>query len=271
MDVTFDHKDGSLSITKDGIRQVRRCQVTGVTGDKAGRHFRASQAAGLPQYGDAHPIIPGLHVTNIEVEEASDDSTTQFDVEIVYERPDFDEGQPDEADPQPTVRVSTTLVQATTQKNRAGEQLNVSITKEDGSTDTQTGEVEILIPLTIITLSRRERYAALYKQLAFAQYVNDRDIGIFRERTLLCTGIESDSSDGGVTYDVTYNFQFNRATWDADIVYVDVETDKPHQDIDIAAGNGYARAEIYGARDFNQLSLDFGFSQIPPFGIDIYD
>jgi hypothetical protein len=54
---------------------------------------------------------------------------------------------------------------------------------------------------------------------------------------------------------VTYRFQYRPDTWDATIVYIDPETDRPHPDINLGTLDGVIVEQIYQTSDFSTLDL----------------
>ena len=76
----------------------------------------------------------------------------------------------------------------------------------------------------------------------------------------LCAGIEGISNDNGLTYVVTYSFQYRADYWEITVVYIDPNTGRPPKDLafgtsegDIGSRNRYAFQE---SADFNELGLE---------------
>lgn len=65
MTAILDILDGSISRDKDGYQHSRFAIVESVTGNADARMYNALQDPQLPQYGDAHPTIPGITLNNI--------------------------------------------------------------------------------------------------------------------------------------------------------------------------------------------------------------
>ena len=85
------------------------------------------------------------------------------------------------------------------------------------------------------------------------------------DRTWLCTRIDGQSQDGGVSFVVTYEFQIRRGPylseatpptyqgWDAVVVYIDPETDKPIQEP--VWGETIKLVRVYPEMDFAALNI----------------
>ena len=73
--------------------------------------------------------------------------------------------------------------------------------------------------------------------------------------TLLCTGIDGQSSDGGESYSVNYRFQYNPDTWAVEFFFTDKETGQPHKDVNIKDENGYGKVMLLKAVDFSPLNV----------------
>lgn len=72
-------------------------------------------------------------------------------------------------------------------------------------------------------------------------------------REWLCTGITGISNDNGVTYVITYTFQYRADRWDQTVVYIDPNTGRPPTDLVLGRGKKlYAMQEQI---DFNGLGL----------------
>jgi len=122
---------------------------------------------------------------------------------------------------------------------------------------TQTGTVDIQIPETVLGFTRRESSHPLTKALTYVGKINSVALGsgTFAIGTLLCLGIEGDTTDGGESYSVSYRFQYRPGTWVATVVYIDPETDRPHADVSISGVDGVEYVDIYNEVNFTALAL----------------
>ncbi len=76
--------------------------------------------------------------------------------------------------------------------------------------------------------------------------------------TWLCTGIEGISNDNGLTYVITYSFQFRQDEWNHTVIYMDPNTSRPPPDVAFGAGTTISSKNTYAMQDnvdFNGLGL----------------
>lgn len=76
--------------------------------------------------------------------------------------------------------------------------------------------------------------------------------------TWLCTGIEGISNDNGLTYIITYSFQFREDKWEATVIYIDPNTGRPPPDVAFGTGTTISSKNKYAVQssaDFDELGL----------------
>jgi len=207
-------------------------------------------------YGDVHPETGGssslepIYALEFQAQ-TENDQNTLFRVTISYSRPDSSSQPPAVTPSDSVIQVGSSVTSGKTQLDNSGAQIMVSLT---GYPD-QVGDVEIQVPETVILFESKEIGSPLTKSIANTGRVNSSTVGGFAARTLLCLGIEGVSTDNGINWQVTYRFQYRVDTWDAVVVYIDPETDRPADTIDIAGNDGVTIAQIYPTADFNSLGL----------------
>jgi len=261
--MTTLHADtgGSVSIDADGHSAEREFIVDDVSGDAAQRLYNALVSGGIPQYGESHPNLPGAQVTSISASPI-ENSAGQVKITVQYGAPTPEEQAPEETPESAILTISAGTTETTTQKNKDGEALIASITFSDGTTeDRQLVEATVLIPSLTLQFQRKERNNPIWQAIGCTGAVNSQSIGVFAAGTLLCTEIEGTTDDGGRSYNVSYVFQHNPASWKAVLTYVDKDTDKTHADVNLSTGNGVLIADVYPEADFSRLNLDFSFAQ----------
>lgn len=261
--VTEDNiEGGGLSVGPDGYVATRIFTVDGVTGDKKARMYNAILTAKIPRRGDLHPVIPGLRVDTLN---AVPLSASQFRVTCVYKNL---VGFSSPVNAAPTLAVGSSVTGTTTNKaygfvegTGAVENglmiVKYTATNDDGSTTekTQTGEIELQVPQTVYNLSRKEKGDPGNKALNFVGTVNSTTFRGWPARHWLCTRIQGQSQDGGETWQVDYEFQFNREKWDATVVYVDPETNEVPKSPIPSKGNGIAVFKPYPEQNFVVLGV----------------
>lgn len=211
-------------------------------------------------YGDVHPETGGsstfepIYALDFQARTENDQNTV-FTVVISYSRPDVSQ-QPPSTDPDDSlIQVGSNVTGGKTQVDNTGAQIMVSLT----GYEPQVGDVEIQVPETVILFERKEAGSPLTKSLANTGRVNSSSLGsgTYAARTLLCLGIEGVSTDNGINWQVTYRFQYRPDTWDATVVYIDPETDRPADSINIAGNDGVEIVQIYPTADFSSLNLNW--------------
>lgn len=211
----------------------------------------------IPAYGEIYPGTGGggteydaIYAFDIGIQPEAGDNY-RYIVTASYSPADASVQAPSESEDACIIQIGSSVSAGKTQKDNTGTQIVVTLT---GQPD-QVGDVDIQIPETVISFERREAASPLTKSSTYGGRVNSTSVTGFAARTLLCLGIDGNSSDGGITWVVTYRFQYKVETWDAGIVYIDPETDRPHNDVVIATNTGYVVTEIYPTADFNDLAL----------------
>lgn len=259
MAVILDIRDGDVSRDTDGLHTSRIVRVTSLSGDAATRLYNAMNASGVPRYGEPHPSIP--HLRAISISAAPDEAGARITVN--YGQPTFEQKEPNETE-QPIIQVGSTLQESQTSKDKDDNLIFTEFTYTPVDEDGNQGEeiTEKFVPVlalqtaqTAVEYQRRENANPLQKSLLYVGKVNSVGIGLFAARTLLCTGIEGQSNDGGISYSVGYRFQYNPRTWDVEFFYIDQETGQPHKDVTISPANGYGTARLYNEIDMRPLNV----------------
>jgi hypothetical protein len=252
--------DSGIEITADGP-VVNRVGIVSVIESASDRwSWDAVQAPGVPRYGDPHPNVPGVYVQSVSARPEGKDKAR---VLITYRtsRNVSDEVPDDEAEPR--ISVGSTFVTEITQVDKDGFALNVSIDVTDidengnevTTTETRIQQTEVQRPHGVLSLTRRELRDPLEKSLEFTGKVNRYTFRGQAPRTWLCLPIEGESVDGGATFLVRYEFQFNPLTWDKRLVYFDPETGAIHEQVDFQTGNGTRTFQVLDDIDFSRLRL----------------
>jgi hypothetical protein len=83
MGVLRNLTSGRVSRDSAGWHATMIADVRDVGGPADAREYNAILTQGVPQYGDPHPVIPGIRVVNVSASPSNGDSNV-FDVEIEY-------------------------------------------------------------------------------------------------------------------------------------------------------------------------------------------
>lgn len=106
----------------------------------------------------------------------------------------------------------------------------------------QVGEVEVQVPVEIVRYRRREAFNPHLKARKYVGTINST--GVFNDgpHMWLCTRLGGPSDDGGLSYNVTYEFQRNVDSWDKVVVCRDSDTGYP---VELTNAEAAALANLY--------------------------
>lgn len=254
-------------VDRDGPHAIQVAQVVGLTGNPAVRLYRAMLAPGIPRYGEYHPAVPFLPVSNVEAVYA-DKGTS--DIAIVTITFGFAAGgtqyftnEPgDTLATLPQLEVLTTVQPARTEfefdpASGGRKQIIVSNFVEDPETGTsmevtQTGSVEFMLPMETVRYMRRELYNPQSKSRLYLGHINSHSVFGDPPHWWLCSHLGGPTDDGGASYNVTYEFQRNSDSWNPVLVPTNPETGKPHI---LVEGEIARQPRILPEADFWELNL----------------
>lgn len=268
-DVKVDIDEGpSVTIDQDGPHATRVARVFGLRGTPSARLWYATQAPGVPQYGDHHPWIEFLPVSRVHAVLASEGTTDIATVTIDYGFSPGGVGSPTYFDNEPSdtalpqLEVLTTVQLAQTQFDVNRVQIVVSRIIEDPDTQTSTvieqaGSVDYQLPMETVRYMRREVQNPQGKARLYVGTINGT--GVFNDgpHYWMCTRLDGVSDDGGATFNVTYEFQRNPDSWDPWIIFTDPETGKPVvlTPEEATSGETVKQVVVYRQMDFWALNL----------------
>ena len=251
MPVVTDIIDSAtVTETGNGFETTRRFHVEGLVGSRSARLFSALLFAGVPRVGTFHPFIGDISVVS---RTARPTGAKGAYVTCVYRRPDKDEEEADETEPaQITVGSSVTTVESTL--DAAGDPVIIEYTL-GGRVDTQGVTFSILVPQTVLRLTRKEEGSPGQKSIDFVGTTNKTSFVNTAPNKWLCMRLEGVSADGGITYLVTYEFQLDSSPegWSTKAVYKDPISGKTPSDV--TDENGILLVEVYRRTNFEELNL----------------
>ncbi len=242
--------------TLDGWELNRMAVVTGVTGDGHAKIINA--AAELPGINTAHPSLSTCLLREI-IPESIDSNTVKF--RLIYSQ-----ATPARFQPQlNTIEVGGTLSQVQTNKDRDGNVISVSYEypssyKLDPNLQGKTVQTSSLVgklaPEHTITFSRIEYSNPSPIAKGYVGTVNSMEWELdpgAAPGTWLCTGIVGRSNDGGITFVVTYTFQYRPDTWSTVVQFIDPNTGVPPDDL--IEDTGIKTVYLYPETDFNNFNF----------------
>lgn len=267
MAITLDLIDsGEISETEDGYEETRVAMITGITGPGHKLKYNALQHPGLPLFGDPHPSIPGIVCVRRVAELVGGNDKAKVTLTYAIPKPSQQQTPPQQPGAPSgntgVIRVGSSTQSTTTQKDVFGTPILVKHTFPKNYPDEsfagkvdypQGADVDVAIPNMVVTETRLESASPFFKAQRFVGRVNNRSVFGGQPRTYLCTRIEGVTNDRGLTFEVSYEFQFNPATWDATVVFRDPATGRPVENP--IQGKGLQTFRVYPEDDFNLLGL----------------
>jgi hypothetical protein len=192
-------------------------------------------------YGDEHPAAPRCLLEALDPEHLTSEDVR---VRMFYKRPEFED-----EDGETVIEVGSTLIQETVNTDVNGDLMTVEYNGQS-----QSGSVSIPVPQS--TVRYQLRLDSPPGDLSRA-YVGKLNSGGWwadtaaEPRTWLCTSIVGVSDDDGETYLTTFEFAYLEDTYDEEVVYIDPETGRMPDDIEI--GTGTAVFQVIDAVSFNDI------------------
>ena len=257
--VTGPHAEGAYLNEDDAGREsyaaVYTVKDVAGTGQQLLRNALA--APGIPRRGQRHPNHPSAHVAG---RRATGGGGRTLTVTITYD----DKGESDDPSDQ-HISIGTSLRTVQTNKDVNGHVVRLSC---PGKKD-QGGEMSVERPLSTIHVTRTEEGSPGAKSQEYVGTVNKLNQfrlaeGGANEWTWRCEYITGDSSDGGRTWRVEYEFQYDKHGWEQEVVFIDPETGRVAQELLDAFGSdpfgsiateGWKFVQVYEEKNFNQLQL----------------
>lgn len=261
---TIEAANLTWSVT-DGITTTRRFIVKDIEGDPSAILYNCLDTDQLPKPGDKHPDIIGDYVDTVDVNPL--DSTT---CEVIVNYKPFI--TTDEEEAFQTKRISATVQSVETDlfyndKNEQ-EQMETKYTYEDAESkpasvkqnpDVQVGRVNKEVPSIVISIDIIEEENPFKKILEFQGKINSAPWADGAAGTWLLSNVDTQTNDGGETWQSQYQFQYNPETWSVNVSYVNPETNKPPKDIRKNKTDGKIQGlknyRIYERIDFRKLGL----------------
>lgn len=225
-----------------------------------------------PQRGDPHPDIPNLSA-DVITGELKDPTTAQITVQ--YSVLSAVTAEPGNNLPA-LLTFGSSVQSQDTNVDSDGDQL---IDIYDGSagdlfdqfgnplSTSSNSTVSAQVPTSCLRFMRRELTTPDVAAGTYVGYINEDDFAAqmltttFPPKTILCTRVDGETQDEGVSFIVTYEFIFNPHTWDVGSFYIP-PVDAYNEDGKLVAGSGQVIPteaptihQIYGTLSFSPLNL----------------
>lgn len=254
LQVKLDRVDGAeLRRSVSGDQAVRIAQVSGLTGSGADRLRQALEAPGLPRLGDVHPTLSHLTLAEVAAEaDGPDGAVLRLRYQATASRSVSVGGAPRQTGER---RVGAALAQTSTDVDLTGQRIEVAYDPHGNRAQrlTQSASVTVLRPQLSFCFRRQERSDPAARARKYVGAVNSQPFQQCAAQTLLCVALTGQSSDGGRSYDVTYEFQYDAQGWQPRVSYTDPQTRRPP--VDVLEGLGRKVVTVYPQIDFNELGL----------------
>lgn len=244
----------SVRRTAAGYGVDRIFVISDVTGSADARLYNAIQNASLPQYGDPHPVIPEIQVTDIQASPVSGESEN-VKIRVTYSIPSSDDSAEGSEGGTGRAVITSSLTNEQTHFDINGDLIKASYTSALNAISTTYAPVDVQRPQMRVTLTRRESEIPKENLKKFLGRVNSVAWSGFPPITWLCSGISVREIDGA--FDVDYSFEYREERWKGELVLPIDAADAQDSPIDKDTGNGFALFDVYHAANFNELGLSF--------------
>lgn len=272
-------EEASAKETSEGVEITEVFFVDEISGDPEKKFRLALTAPGIPRLGTPHPDFGDIIVVEVSPRFKG---PTQAHVTIQYRRPSIDKGDPAPGGIGAVLDLGTISVGATTSERETTEDINgrplqvshiVQVDDGLGGTEddlqTQIRTAQVSTPQVVLRISRLEAGSPDAKARQYVGTTNAKPVGKDPPRSWLCTRIEGSSNDGGKTYSVNYEFQYNVVTfteagrvkrngaWGFLARFIDKETGFPILTEDLNTGKETLFYLVYEEEDFSALDIAF--------------
>jgi len=244
----------SISFDGDGYTTQRIYLVDGVGGLPESRLYNAMTTAGIPQYGEAHPILPDVIVTKVDAK--PEGSGGQVRVTVSYSLPDpatIDTSLPDDPTPK-TTTLSSNVANEKVSRDINGEFMIV--TWSGGVFSTKYVSADVQKPQLSVSFKRIESSIPKGIIANYLGKINSVPWSGFPAKTWLCSSIDATEDKPGI-FNVDYSFTYNADDWRLQ-VYMNLtqeQIDELPPNVD--TGNGFGIFDVYETADFNSLGMTF--------------
>jgi len=191
--------------------------------------------------------------------------TADAEILITYRSPDLTvprTGNQGQIEIGTTLTASQTDFDAENQALPVGQRqaIEVSYTPPAAGAVTRTAPARaaMLAPRSTLVIERTESAQPGAASRSYVGVTNSQPWNGADANTYLCTSITGRSSDGGITYVVTYTFEYDPVSNFRSVVFWEDPITRTRPVLsaqDIADGNGIAWVTVYGSADFNELGL----------------
>lgn len=259
-------KGSTTQSLTDGWTATRVFFVSGIEGSPDAIGYEAIKSGAIPRVGTPHPTIPLIVVDTIS---SKPEGSAMAEVTINYKALSFSGTDPDE-EAQTQISVSGSVQSVQTNKHivknkgkkDSEELIKVKYTYPDGEDpEGKNGfEHEVVatinkqIPNVVVTFSRTETRDPSVKAINNLGKLNSKTFLGEKAGHWMCTNLGGPSNDGGLTYQVAYEFTRAEGGWNTDVAFADERTGKIPKDIE-KQKDALINVTTQEMVDFNNLRL----------------
>ena len=258
--IVSDWVNGStIKRGKDGFSAERIFFVDDVGGNAEQKLYNAMIQSGIPQYGDPHPFLPEVQVTNITA--VPHKNGQQIRINVSYSLPsvqDVAETESEDENSPGTVSLNSSTSREVAFRDINGELLRTQYVDQIAgniSIQTKYAEADVQRPQLQVTFSRTESEIPKDRIDTYLGKVNSTAWSGYAPKTWLCSSITARENQN--KFDVTYRFLYNKETWRLEVIHGLTQEQADALPIDVETGNGYAVYDVYESADFNALGVSF--------------
>jgi len=269
----LDITDGTRLVENadDSVDYTVVCLLGGLSGDAAATLAAAaanittttSDGRRIPRRYETHPFVAGIVCLTREFE-CVDNDPSVVRITCRYGVPRLDQTDPSDTSAPPQIEGGATVQEVETELDAAGNIITVTFTPplQPGEVGppapvTQTGKIRKQIPIVYLRFSWRQTGSPGDKALFHVGTMNADNFQNLPPKTWLCSAITFNSTDLGITWNVTAEFLYNPDTWDGVVAWIAPETNR----IPIGATltpngtNGLRKIVIYKSSNFADIFI----------------
>lgn len=247
--------DQSLKRGSEGY-EAERVYIVESAGTPEARLYSAITTAGIPQFGDPHPVIPDVQVNDITASPVTGATPNLVKVRVNYAGPSPEDliaaGETDVSSGE--ISFNTSLASELTYRDINGQFIIVEW--RGGTISTKYAGIEVQRPQLSVRLKRTE--SALPKSVIenFLGKVNSTSWAGFPPKTWLCTAVDVNEESAG-KFVVDYGFSYKADDWRVEVTVGLTQAQIDELPLDVDSGNGFGIFDVYKTADFNALGLSF--------------
>lgn len=242
-----------------GFALSRVFHVSQLTEIPSRQLIEAANDPGIPDIGDVYPGTVGIPCVEVFAEPAGANAarvTCNYSAQANVSS--YNQPFPTGNDGQDVKQVSSGVRELRSPYDRDGALMVLTPPAAQTGWDAYNSEATRFIPVGEVVFERVETSPPTSRTRALVGKINQFNLGgtNYPAGTLLFSGLDASSSDGGVRWNCTYTFQYDSAGWG----HIDAFRGPDGR---IPVGVSVETFDVIDHADFSGLGLDFSDSQTP--------